>query len=98
MAQEGAIAEPNEAVDLAEFRPLLEELFGAVKASVCKHGDWRDYDAEKIFDKVAGEFDEYREAFVAGDVTGEHGQEAELMHLAVTALKGIFRHRRMRHG
>lgn len=83
------VAEPGEAVDLAEFRPLLEELFERIKGSIREHGDWRDYGAARIFDAVTEEWDEYREAFVFQQFDGDHGQIDELWDVAVTALKGV---------
>lgn len=87
---------PEMAVDFAEYCPLLERLFEKIKRSysaekVLKNGDWRRYDEEKVFDAVAGEFDEYREAYVANDLRGRHGQVEELFDVAVTAMKGILR-------
>jgi hypothetical protein len=78
-------------VDFEEFRPLLENLFDKIKLSVIKHGDWPDYDHARVFETVAGEFDEYREAFLAENVTGRHGQINELYDLMVVAVKGIRR-------
>jgi len=88
---------PRAAVDFAEFRPLLEELFEQIKQSVRQHGDWREYDEGLVFEAVTGEWDEYREALLAGDMFGEHGQIAELMDTAVTALKGVLQLRKL-HG
>lgn len=94
--QEGAVemrakVVPEEPVDLAEFRPVVEEVFERLKRSIREHGDWSGYDAGKVFEVVSEEFDEYREAFVEEQVEGRHGQIDELFDVAVTAIKGIRR-------
>jgi hypothetical protein len=95
---------PEDVVDFAEFRPLLEELLEEIKVSIKGtgekpgRGDWSGYSEAGIFDAVAGEFDEFREAFVRGDMVGEHGQIAELWDVAVTALKGVRRLRQISAG
>lgn len=82
---------PEEPVDLAEFRPIVEKLFERLKESVREHGDWRRYGPRDVFVAVSGEFDEYREAFVAEQIEGRHGQVDELLDVAVVAIKGIRR-------
>lgn len=88
---------PESVIDFAEFRPLFEELLEEIKRSVKGHGDkpgwgdWSGYSEAEVFEAVAGEFDEFREAYVRGDLVGEHGQIAELLDVAVTALKGVRR-------
>jgi hypothetical protein len=82
---------PDEAVDFAEYLPVLQEAFERVKRSVRKHGTWDSYDAGRVFEAVAGEFDEYREAFLAQELRGRHGQVSELYDVVVTAVKGIRR-------
>lgn len=92
---------PEDVVDFAEFRPLLEELLEEIKVSIKgtgdkpARGDWSDYSEAEVFEAVAGEFDEFREAYVRGDLAGEHGQVAELLDVAVTALKGVRRLRQI---
>lgn len=61
-----------------------------LKAAADKH-DWSGYDEAQVFEAVAGEFDEYREAVAAGQVSGRHGQVDELFDLVVTAIRGIRR-------
>jgi hypothetical protein len=56
-----------------------------------KNGDWSHYSETEVFEAVAGEFDEYREAMVIGRVEGPHGQVDELCDLAVVAVKGAMR-------
>jgi hypothetical protein len=56
-----------------------------------KNGDWSNYSEVEVFEAVAGEFDEYREAMVIGRVDGPHGQVDELCDLAVVAVKGAMR-------
>ncbi len=75
----------------AETLAVLEELLGRLRGSVEKHGDWSDYDVDQVFEAVAGEFDEYREAVVGQMLTGRHGQVDELYDLAAVALKGVRR-------
>lgn len=75
----------------AEVVAVLEEVLGRLSLSVEKHGDWSNYDEAKVFEAVAEEFDEYREAVAAGRVGGKHGQADELYDLAVVAIKGIRR-------
>ncbi len=70
---------------------VLDELQGRIKLSVGKHGGWEAYSSADVFEKIAGEFDEYREAFVSRQVLGRHGQISELYDVAVTAIKGIVR-------
>lgn len=82
---------PSQAIDLAEYRPVLDEVFCRIKRSVKKRGDWLDYGVADVFEAVAGEFDEYREAFVGQVVAGRHGQIEELLDVAVTAIKGVVR-------
>lgn len=90
---------PERAVDFAEYRPVLEEVFAKIKRSVRGHrGDWHNYSDAQVFEAVAGEFDEYREAYVAGELRGRHGQVDELFDVAVTAIKGIVRLRGLDHG
>jgi len=92
---------PDSVIDFAEFRPLLEELLEEVKRSIKGtadkpgRGDWLDYSEAEVFEAVAGEFDEFREAYVRCDLAGEHGQVAELLDVAVTALKGVRRLRQV---
>ncbi|WP_372966732.1 hypothetical protein [Marinobacter sp.] len=73
MNQRVVCVEPEVAVDFAEFRPLLEKVLDLIRRSIQIHGDWSDYDEDRVFDAVAGEFDEYREAVVVRDVSGRHG-------------------------
>lgn len=75
----------------AEVVGILEEILGRLPRSIEKHGDWENYDESKVFEAVAGEFDEYREAVVIGRVDGPHGQVDELYDVVVTAIKGIRR-------
>ena len=87
---------PARTEDFAEYHPLLENLFEKIKRSHCastiqKNGDWLTYTPEQVFEAVAGEFDEYREAYVAQELRGRHGQIEELYDVAVTAIKGILR-------
>lgn len=72
-------------------RTIVEELVVRISESLVKHGDWSEYSVSGVFEAVAGEFDEYREAFVRNEVVGRHGQIEELYDLAVTAVKGIRR-------
>jgi hypothetical protein len=83
--------EPPRMIDFEEFRPILEAAMEKIKASIIKHGDWSGYTSEDVFEKVAGEFDEYREAYVAEVLAGKHGQIDELGDVIVTAVKGIRR-------
>lgn len=76
---------------MAEFLAIQEELLRRLQISIEKHGDWENYTSEEVFETVLGECDEYREAFVAGNVDGPHGQVSELYDVAVTAIKGIRR-------
>ena len=62
-----------------------------IKLSVIKHGDWSGYSIDDVFEKIAGEFDEYREAYVNAELVGKHGQIDELGDVIVTAIKGIRR-------
>lgn len=78
-----------------EFRNLFNELMEKIKASLDSHGDWSDYSEKDIYAAVSGEFDEYWNAFVFGVIDGDHGQIAELLDVAVTALKGVRVLRRM---
>jgi hypothetical protein len=91
MGFEAVAKGPKEAVDFAEFRPILERVYELLKGSSRGHGDWQDYAPVEVFEVVAEEFDEYREAYVGADLVGPHGQIAELYDLAVAALKGIRR-------
>jgi hypothetical protein len=101
MGEAVKLSGPEDVVDFAEFRPLLEELLEEIKVSIKgsgekpARGDWSDYSEAEIFEAVAGEFDEFREAYVRGDLEGEHGQIAELLDVAVTALKGVRRLRQI---
>lgn len=70
---------------------ILEELLGRLARSEAERVDWSDYDAEKVFEKVTDEWDEFREAFVRGQIEGRHGQIDELYDVMVTAFKGIRR-------
>lgn len=86
----------GQAVNCVEYFPVMEMLLEKIRRScsasnILKNGDWRDYSAEQVFDAVAGEFDEYREAYVAEELRGRHGQIDELYDVAVTAVKGILR-------
>ena len=78
-------------IDFEEFRPILNDVMEKIKHSIIKHGDWSGYSVADVFDKVAGEFDEYREAYVAEVLAGKHGQIDELSDVIVTAIKGIRR-------
>jgi hypothetical protein len=78
-------------IDFEEFRPILNNAMEKIKASIIKHGDWSTYTAEDVFEKIASEFDEYREAYVAEVLAGKHGQIDELGDVIVTAIKGIRR-------
>lgn len=83
---------PERVVDFAEYRPVLEELFAKIKRSIRGHrGDWCEYEVDQVFEAVAGEFDEYRGAYVLAALCGRHGQIEELFDVAVTAIKGIVR-------
>jgi hypothetical protein len=87
---------PERVVDFAEYCPVLEELFERIKRSVRSHrGDWHGYTNEQVFDAVMGEADEYREAYVAEDLHGRHGQINELFDLAVTSIKGVVQLRKI---
>lgn len=80
---------PVEPVYFTEYRPVLEYVLERIKASLLKHGDWHGYTPAQVFEVVAGEFDEYREAVVGGQIAGKHGQVDELMDVAAVAVKGI---------
>lgn len=80
---------PKGALDFTEYRPVLEYVLGRIKESLKKHGDWQEYTPEQVFEVVASEFDEYREALVKGQLEGRHGQVDELLDVAATAVKGI---------
>lgn len=101
MGEVVTLSGPEDVVDFAEFRPLLEELLEEIKGSIKGRGekpgrgDWSDYSESLVFEAVAEEFDEFREAYLRCDMVGEHGQISELLDLAVTALKGVRRLRRI---
>jgi hypothetical protein len=66
------------------IRALTEEFARSVQC----HGMWDEYSHVDIYRAVSGEFREYANAFMSSDVTGEHGQAAELLQVACVALKG----------
>jgi hypothetical protein len=78
-------------IDFEEFRPVMNEVFERIKISCEKHGNCPEYTNEDVFEMVAGEFDEYREAYVGEDLTGQHGQINELIDVAVVSIKGVRR-------
>lgn len=78
-------------MDCAAIKEILVKVFGRIRPSHIKHGNWANYSVEKVFEEIAGEFDEYREAVVANELSGRHGQISELFDLIVTAAKGIRR-------
>ena len=83
--------QPSKVIDFADFIPVLEESYGRIRESIKKHGDWGDYDQEKIFSAIGGEFGEYWKALAEGRRGGEHGQIDELYDVIATAAKGILR-------
>jgi hypothetical protein len=83
--------QPKQAVDFAEYVPLLEEVYARIKVSVKKHGDWSDYPPEKVHEAIDGEYDEFCRAKERAQVMGPHGQIDELYDVIVTAAKGIRR-------
>lgn len=76
-------------VDFSEYRPVMDIAMERIKRSVPMHGDWLGYGPKEVFEAVADEFDEYREAFLARKLTGEHGQVYELIDILATASKGV---------
>ena len=66
-------------------------LLSEIDRSMVKHGDWADYDRGKICKAVSEEYQEFICAYIADDVTGQHGQALELLQLACVALKGFYR-------
>lgn len=87
--REQACAAP--AVDPAEYAEIFAQGMERIWHSNEGHCDWRGYNEQQIFEAVAGEFDEYREAVAAGQLRGRHGQLNELRDLLVTVMKGIRR-------
>lgn len=79
------------AEDDAAWLAVMELVRERLKLSIEKHGDWSDYAVDRVFDEVAGEFDEYREAFVDKQIDGKHGQINELIDVAVVSLRGVVR-------
>lgn len=68
---------------------ILSDIASGIEESVIIHGDWSDYQDNDIFAVILEEFAEYREAYLAGVVHGDHGQLDELRDLAIVAIKGI---------
>lgn len=68
----------------------LIDLLMEVDHSIAKHGSWQGYGPTDVCRAVSGEFNEYMDAVMAGDIHGEHGQIRELKQLVVVALKGFF--------
>ena len=54
-----------------------------------KHGMWRDTPSLDQRDAISGEFFEWWDAHVAGDVDGEHGELTEAVHLANVCIRRI---------
>lgn len=75
----------------ATLKEALQDLLIEFWHSVFKHGDWHDYDTANVREAVVNEFCEYTEAFIAGDIHGDHGQRKELLQVAVVAIKGYLR-------
>ena len=80
---------PKGAMDFTEYRPVLEYVLERIKESLKKHGDWQEYTPQQVFEVVASEFDEYREALVKGQLEGRHGQLDELLDVAATDRKSV---------
>jgi len=73
---------------LAEiYKELAVEFYDSIQ----KHGSWDEYNEYQVHKAVFGEFDEYQNALIKGDIHGPHGQRRELLQLAVTAIKGAMR-------
>lgn len=51
------------------------------------HGDWRGDDSATMITRICGEVREVGAAAAAGDRTGPHGMETELVQVAATAFK-----------
>lgn len=69
------------------FKELATEHYDSIQ----KHGLWDKYSEFDIHKAVAGEFTEYSDAVISGDVHSRHGQRRELLQLANVALKGYMR-------
>ena len=54
-----------------------------------KHGMWRDTPSLDQRDAIIGEFFEWRDAYMVGDIDGEHGEKAELIQLANVCIRRI---------
>lgn len=67
------------------------DLMAEIQRADDLHGDWSDYDAGHICKAVCDEHDEYMLAYIANDLSGEHGQRKELLQVACTAIKGYVR-------
>ena len=65
-------------------------LMAELDRSIDKHGDWSGYDDGDICKAVCDEHQEYLTAYIANDITSQHGQAAELLQTAAVCIKGFF--------
>jgi hypothetical protein len=73
----------------AAFNAAMDALRREFQHSIGKHGDWSGYTEAEIHKAVTGEYREFTDAVIRSDIHGDHGQRAELLQLAVVAIKGF---------
>lgn len=69
------------------FFTFFAKLAQEVERADTLHGDWRGDDCPTMLTHICGEVREVGAAAAAGDRTGPHGMEAELVQVAATAYK-----------
>lgn len=71
----------------------LHQIFEQVKTeharSLAKHGKWVGLRATDQGRAIQSEFEEWLDAFYRGDVSGDHGEVAELVQLMNVAARRI---------
>lgn len=68
---------------------ICARIMTEVSDSIRKHGDWSDYDVDRMAKAVYGELMEMGEAELRKDVTGPHGMIREAIQTCACLVKMI---------
>lgn len=79
-----------------------QQIYGRVETELCRslaeHGNWSDYDYEKMYRKIETELmGEVRPAIMRNDHHGPHGSLSELSQVIATSMKAMVQIMRREH-